>query len=268
MRLHLPKLPVFAMVAATTLATIVHSQEAPSPDQVVATVNGTEITLGHMIVLRAGLPEEYSRVAPQTLFDGILNQLVQLMIENETRAITASEVIGTVMQDAVNDDTIQSAYDTQYDAVAPSTEFSAAHILVETKDEAKDLIAKLDDGAEFAALAREFSTDPSDPGGGDLGWFGAGVMVAPFFDAVVALEPGEVSPPVKTDFGWHVIKLNDTRSKERPDLESVRTRLEDGLRSSALDAHITTLEAAGTVDRPNLSGIDPAILNDPSILEQ
>jgi len=279
------KLPVFAALTAAALTTTVQAQDTPTSDQVVATVNGTEITLGHMIVLRAGLPAQYAQVPPEALFDGILNQLVQqtllaqsikgdpspqvqLMVENETRAIIASEVIGDVLDDAVSDETIQAAYEAEYSNATPATEYNAAHILVETEDEAKDLIAKLEDGAEFAALAREFSTGPSGPGGGELGWFGAGVMVAPFFDAVVALKAGEVSPPVKTDFGWHVIKLIETRSKERPELDAVRAELEDAVRSKALDEHISRLEAAGTVERPDLSGIDPAILNDPSILDQ
>ena len=280
----LSKLPLIAFLAATTFAPLASAQDAVTSDQVVATVNGTDITLGHMVVLRAGLPPQYAQVPAETLFNGILDQLVQktllsqsleggpskqvaLTIENETRAIIASQVINSVMGGAVTEEAVQAAYEEQYATAEPATEYHAAHILVETEDEAKDLISKLDDGAEFAALAQEFSTGPSGAGGGDLGWFGAGVMVAPFFDAVTGLEPGQVSPPVQTDFGWHVILLKETRSKDRPALVDVQAEIEGVLKNSALEAYVEKLEASSEVDRPDLSALDPEILNDTSLLE-
>lgn len=285
MLLRFLRFPALALLLGTALSPALSAQEEPTVATVVATVNGTDITLGHMLILRAGLPEQYAQVPAQTLFDGILNQLiqqellsqsqggdlpphVQLMIENENRAIIASDVIADVMDEGISEDAIQAAYEAQYQEAEAGIEYSAAHILVETEEEAADLVAKLDEGAEFATLAREFSTGPSGPSGGDLGWFGEGVMVEPFFEAVTALDVGEVSPPVKTDFGWHVIKLKDTRSKERPELEAVRAQLEDVLRNEAIETFINQLEKRGEVDRADTTDLDPAILNDPSLLEQ
>jgi peptidyl-prolyl cis-trans isomerase C len=272
-------LPVLALTSTLGLA---HAQETPSRDQVVATVNGTEITLGHMLVLRAGLPPEYAQVPPDTLFNGILNQLVQqtvleqsnegdpspqtqLMIENELRAIRASEVIGEITSQDVSDEAIEAFYKENYSG--PETEYRASHILVETEEAAKDLIAKLGDGAEFIDLAKEFSTGPSGPGGGDLGWFGEGTMVEPFFEAVKALDVGAVSDPVQTQFGWHVIQLNETRDAEVPPLDELKDSIADTLRAEALDARIAELEEAASIDRIEPGTIDPAVINDATLLE-
>ena len=238
-----------------------------------------------MIVLRAGLPPQYDQVPAQTLFNGILEQLIQqtllaqslegepsrqssILIENETRAITASEVIGRILETPLREEDVEAAYAETYLSLDQSTEYSAAHILLETEEHAQQMIKQLEEGAEFSALAREFSTGPSGPSGGDLGWFGEGVMVEPFFDAVSALEPGEVSKPVKTDFGWHVILLKDTRAKEAPALDEVRRDIENMLRDAALDAYVSDLEAQGTIQRTDLTEIKPEALNDPSLLEQ
>ncbi len=279
------KLPVFAVTAALMFNSTAVSQDAPSADQVLATVNGTEITLGHMIVLRAGLPPQYDQVPAQTLFNGILEQLIQqtllaqslsgepslqsrILIENETRAIAASEVIGRVLETSLKEEDVEAAYAETYLGTNPSTEYSAAHILLETEEHAQQMINQLAEGAEFSALAREFSVGPSGPSGGELGWFGEGVMVAPFFEAVSALEPGEVSEPVKTDFGWHVILLKDTRAKEVPALDEVRLEIENMLRDTALEAFVSDLEANGDVQRTDVTEFDPAALNDTSLLGQ
>lgn len=281
----LPRLSCLALVAALCSPGILSAQDTPPREQVLANVNGTEITLGHLMVLRAGLPEQYDQVDPQTLFDGLLNQLVQqtllagsledgpsaqvrLMIENEERALVASDAINRLVETAVSEEAIQAMYEARYLDTEPVTEYSAAHILLKTEEEARDIIAKLEAGAEFAALARDFSEGPSGPNGGDLGWFTEGVMVEPFSDAVAALAVGDVSAPVQTDFGWHVIILNDTRAKEQPELDATRAEIEDTLRREALDAELERLEGIGTVERTDISGIDPAVINDPSILER
>ncbi|MEE8272566.1 MAG: peptidylprolyl isomerase, partial [Alphaproteobacteria bacterium] len=106
----------------------------------------------------------------------------------------------------------------------------ARHILVGTEDEAKDLIDQLNEGAVFADLAAEFSVGPSGPRGGDLGFFNQGQMVEPFAVAAFALQPGEVyATPVETQFGWHVIKVEERRMTEQPSLEDLRSQLESGL---------------------------------------
>jgi len=138
---------------------------------------------------------------------------------------------------------------------------------VETEEKALDLAEELAGGANFAALAQEHSTGPSGPSGGELGWFGAGVMVPEFAEAVAALEVGAVSEPVQTQFGWHVIKLNETRTKERPSLDEVRDELAETLRSQALDAHIARLEAESDIDRSGSEGMDAELINRFDLLE-
>ncbi len=276
--------PAIALVAATALSAPATAQDSPDPDTVMATVNGTDITLGHMIALRASLPAQYGQLPPEMLFDGILDQLVQqtllmqnfegelsrrnaLVLDNERRAIFATEAIDRVMGGDLDEAEIQAAYDAQYASAEQETEYKAAHILVETEKTARDLIAQLDDGADFAALAREHSTGPSGSNGGDLGWFGPGVMVESFFDAVASLDTGEVSDPVQTQFGWHVIKLNDTRLKETPPLDEVRGEIEESLRQAAFDAHIAKLTAAASIDRNGADGIAPETINQTDLLE-
>ncbi|WP_371224760.1 peptidylprolyl isomerase [Roseovarius sp. 2305UL8-3] len=278
-------LPAIALAATLPFATMAHAQDAVSADTVVASVNGKDITVGHMIALREGLPPHYSQLPPDQLFKGILDQLVQqallaetlkddlpsraqLLIENETRSIMAGAAFQRLQPNAASEEDIQAAYDAKYNPDTPVTEYRAAHILVETEDEAKDLISKLDDGADFAVLAREFSTGPSGPSGGSLGWFGPGTMVEPFFDAVLALEAGEVSPPVETQFGWHVITLQETRSKDLPKLEDVRSQLEEEIFQQAFEDMMKKLEAQSDVVRPDLSGIEPDIISNSDLLEQ
>jgi peptidyl-prolyl cis-trans isomerase C len=119
------------------------------------------------------------------------------------------------------DQEIFNMYEEQV-ALAPPKEFKARHILVESQGAATDLVEQLQAGADFVELAKEHSTGPSAPSGGDLGWFTAQAMVKPFSDAVAAMEDGEfTSAPVQTQFGWHVILREDSRDSAPPPLESV-----------------------------------------------
>ncbi|MET4102638.1 peptidyl-prolyl cis-trans isomerase C [Roseovarius sp. MBR-78] len=278
------KLVAPALIAALAATTPAAAQDAPDLDKVMATVGETEITLGHMLALRATLPQQYNQIPADVLFKGVLDQLVQqellrqshegdlsatarLRLDNEERAVTASDVISTVTEAAVTPDALQDAYDSEYAESAEETEYRAAHILVETEEKAQSLVEEINGGANFAALAQEHSTGPSGPSGGELGWFGAGVMVPEFFEAVAALEVGEVSAPVQTQFGWHVIKLNETRVKARPTLDEVRDELADTLRRQALEAHIAQLETEAEVDRSGSDGMSPDLINRFDLLE-
>ncbi|MEP2681803.1 MAG: peptidylprolyl isomerase [Sulfitobacter sp.] len=266
-----------SLALAAAVALPVAAQDEPSVDTVVATVNDTEITLGHMLVARASLPQQYQQLPDDVLFKGILDQLVQqtaladsftgelpprvtLSIENETRSLTAGEAIEGVMAEDVSDEELQAAYDAQYKDAEPEQEFNASHILVETKEEADAIKAELDGGADFAEVAKEKSTGPSGPGGGSLGWFGPGMMVPEFEEAVAGMEAGGVSEPVETQFGWHVIKLNETRTGEAPVLEDVREELETQVRQTKVQEAIESLTEAAEVDRSAAEGIDPTVL--------
>jgi len=272
------------LAVAVTLALPGFAQDTVNRDTVVATVNGTDITMGNMIVALAILPEQYKSLPDNVLFNGVLDQLIQqqaladsftgelparvtLSIENETRSLTAGEVVEQMMGQAVSDADLKAAYEEQYGSVEPEQEYNASHILVETKEEADAIKAELDGGADFAALAREKSTGPSGPGGGSLGWFGKGMMVPAFETATIALKAGEISEPVQTQFGWHVILLGETRLKEAPAFEDVREELQTQVSQTRIQEQITGVAAAADVDRTAAENIDPALIKNIEWLE-
>ena len=257
---------------------------AQDADTVVATVNGVEITVGHMIVARATLPQQYQQLPDEVLFQGILEQLIQQTalvqsftgelparvrksIENETRSLTAAEAVERIMFEAVTPTSMQEAYEAEYANQAPGEEYNASHILVETEEAAQELVTELEGGADFAVLAREKSTGPSGPSGGALGWFGSGTMVAEFEQAVTTLEVGQVSAPVQTQFGWHVIKLNEKRLRDTPTMDEVREELEQKVRQDAVKVAIEKLVAAADVDQSGADAVNPQILRDLTLVE-
>jgi peptidyl-prolyl cis-trans isomerase C len=129
------------------------------------------------------------------------------------------------------------------------TEYKARHILVETEEEAAELIEQLDRGADFAELAQEFSTGPTGPNGGDLGWFAPDRMVEPFSEAVQALEVGGyTAAPVETRFGWHVIFLEDTRDQQPPGIESMRVELTSAAQRQRVESYLDSLRNAAEVE--------------------
>ncbi|MBT8415100.1 MAG: peptidylprolyl isomerase [Boseongicola sp.] len=271
-----------ACVALFALSAPIHADGHASADTVVATVNGVDITLAHMIVLKQRLPAQYQSLPADVLFNGILDQLVQQTVlgqsggelspgsqatlENEERALRASELIQGITDVAITEDALQAAYDETYAGIEPETEYNASHILVETEDEALAIIEEIEGGAEFALVAQEKSTGPSGPNGGQLGWFGTGAMVAPFEEAVVAMEAGTVSAPVQTQFGWHVIRLNETRLTEGPPLDAVRGDLVAQLRQVAVEARVAELTEGADITRVTVEDVDPALLDDLSLL--
>ncbi|MDG1129605.1 peptidylprolyl isomerase [Seohaeicola saemankumensis] len=272
-----------AAVFAVWAAGPVLAQDTPDADSVIATVNGTEITLGQMIMARTTLPQQYLSLPDEVLFNGILDQLiqqsvlaqtvgddtprsVQIALENERRALLAAAVVDDILKDAVTDEALQKAYDEAFANAEPTREWNASHILVETEEEAAALIARLDAGEEFAALAQEASSDSSAASGGQLGWFESGMMVPDFEAAVIALEVGAVSAPVQTQFGWHVVMLNETRLREIPSLEQVADELRPQVERAAVQARLDELTAAATVERPG-AGIDPALIKNLDLLE-
>jgi peptidyl-prolyl cis-trans isomerase C len=269
-------------VAAVLTLPIQARAETPSVDTVVASVNGTTITVGHMMLALATLPQQYQQLPADTLFDALLDQLIQqetlrqsnpeapnhvkLALENEQRSLFAGDAIEKIMQNAVSDAEIEQAYDAEYANSGGATEFNASHILVETEQEAIQIVAELEGGADFATMAAAVSTGPSGPNGGALGWFGAGMMVPEFEAAVTDLKAGEISLPVQTQFGWHVIVLNDTRLAEAPALDDVYEEIATRLRRDAVTAHVDDLVAKATVERPTIEGLDPEMLRDLDLL--
>lgn len=260
------------------------AEDQVSADTVVATVNGEEITLGQMIMTREALPPQYAQLPANVLFPGILDQLIQqaalsqtmngdkpkrveVALQNEERTLMAGVAIEKVIAAAIDEAAIQAVYEADYVAAQPGLEFNASHILVETAEKAAELITELENGANFAQLAKEHSTGPSGPGGGNLGWFGEGAMVPPFEMAVKQLEVGAVSEPVETQFGWHVVKLNETRLLDTPPLEEVRTEIEEKLRMQAVENKVTELTSGAKIDRSGSEGLDPNLIANTKLLE-
>ena len=129
------------------------------------------------------------------------------------------------------------------------TEYNARHILVETREEAEEIIGLLDNGGDFATLAQERSTGPSGPSGGQLDWFTPERMVKPFADAVVAMEVGSYSSePVQTQFGWHVILVEDTREQQPPGLDSMRDEITADAERQKIQAYIDSLRGNAVVE--------------------
>ena len=272
-------------VVAAGLTLPVWAEDAPTADTIVATVNGTAITLGHMIIAREALPDQYKALPPDVLFKGILDQLVQqtaleqsmdgkltrrdtLHLENEERGYVSARALEAVVRGAVTDAALQAAYDARFKDAAPQTEYNAAHILVADEAKAKELLAELEAGADFAELAKTNSTDTgSGAAGGDLGWFGLGMMVKPFEEAVVAAEVGKVAGPVQSDFGFHLILVKETRVAAQPTLDDIRDELATEIEQQAIEAHVTEVTAAAAVETPG-EGIDPALLGDLSLLDK
>ncbi len=270
---------------ATTEAPATGPKEIPTADTVLARVGDSEITVGNLIALRAGLPPQYAQIPIEMIAPGMLDQLVRqsilaqsskgepskletLTLENEKTALRAEAEARKIVATAVTDEAVQKAYDEQIAKAPAETEYHAAHILVASEDDAKAAIKELDGGADFNELAKAKSTGPSGPEGGDLGWFSDGMMVEPFFEAVQKMKPGEISPPVQTEFGWHVIKLIETREKPKPTLDEVREELTTELQQEALNAYIETLEKDIKVERTDLNTLDLNVINDPALLEK
>ena len=266
-----------ALMAFLAVPALAEQHEQVDVNEVVATVNGTEITLGHMIMIRASLPDQLRQLPDDVLWDGIMDQLIQqtllvqagpdevsqrvaLSLDNEERALRAAEQAQSAMDEAVTEAALTDAYAEAYEGENRGMEFNASHILVETEEKAAALAERAREGEDFAELAKENSTGPSGPNGGELGWFGAGMMVAEFEAAVQELGEGEISDPVQTQFGWHVIKLNETRVAEAPEMEEVRPELEQAVRNAALEGVLGELTESAEITRTDKADVDTSVL--------
>ena len=269
---------IFAIFAAPALA-----QDAST---VVARVGDVDITLGHAIAIRGQLPEQFAQIPDATLFPALIEQLIEqellsqsyadqlsraetLMLQNESRNFIANVALMQAANAAVTEESVAEAYDAYSDAFSQEdavTEYHAAHILVREEAERDIVVAALEEGREFGEVAAEFSTDGSARQGGDLGWFSAGMMIPDFQAAVETLEPGQVSAPLQTQYGWHVIKLLELRDASVPPLAQLREELVTEIQREATRAAIAELRAA-TVE--NLSeGMDPTLLSQTDLRDE
>ncbi len=262
-------LPQRSLMIATMLATMLSWQanaQEPNLNTIVATVNDTTLTVGHVLDIKRRLPDQYQNLGSDILFTNIVDQLVQQQIlassfkkdpewvsitmENERRNILSTIIIDDISEKAVSDEILKTAYLQKYDKNKAGKEYKASHILVDTMEKAKGLVRLLEGGASFGELAKEYSIGPSGPGGGDLGWFKKGQMVKPFETAVLDMEIGTYSRPVQTQFGFHLIQLDGRRKILPPKFEDVRGNLEIELQNLAIDTYLRELMINADVIMP------------------
>ena len=215
-------------------------------DNVIATVNGEAIRNSDMTMFYNSLPEQYRQVPLESLYAQLIEGLVETrllaqaarqagMMDDFTVKQRLAYITIDVLQKAyldqlleteITDERLRAAYEEMAATIETEDEISARHILLADEDAAKAVIVELDGGGDFATLAKERSTGPSGPGGGDLGYFTKEQMVAPFAEAAFALAPGEYTKlPVQTEFGWHVIMVEDRRVSGPPSFEASQTEL-------------------------------------------
>lgn len=248
-------------------------------DPVVATVNGDEIRQSHVDTFRQSLPAEAKAMPPEALFPMIISSMVETKLvaaEARSKGLHESKAFKNQMA-RVENELLQAQYmeifltenltekvmqDRYKDLVAESLnsdEVHARHILLATEADAKAVIAALDKGGDFVALAKEKSTGPSGLGGGDLGFFKAKAMVAPFSRAAFAMKKGEYSKTaVKSRFGWHVILVVDRRKGAAPGIEETRETLMKNISRDLRAELIKMLSAKADVKIMDGSALDKA----------
>lgn len=244
--------------------------QAPSdPKEVVATVNGKTITRQDVIESAAGLPPQY-QAQIDLIFPQLLNRLIGLQLVSEkgqSEGLANDEQVKKAVQEfqndeigkvyfqryvdkAITDDAIKTVYDADLKAHPPQPEIKARHILVKTEEEAKAIIDQLKGGADFAALAKAKSIDTaSGKDGGELGWFSKDTMVKEFSDAAFQMQRGDVSKtPVKTQYGYHVIQIEDSRMQIPPTLAERKDEIRQALGQEAAHKLVQDLITAGKVE--------------------
>ena len=243
------------------------AESAPLPaGKVLASVNGKSITQDVFdVYLKTRKSQNNSEEAnsPEAVLDELIalelmrqegekngvgsRPLVVALMDQQRRSALASAAVNDFVQaNQASDEAAQKVYDKQIGNAGK--EYSARHILLATREEAVDIISALDGGADFSELAMEKSTGPSGKNGGKLGWFAAGQMVKPFSDATAALEAGSyTSEPVETQFGWHVIILDDSRDITPPPFDDVKDRLKLLIVNQKLQKHISEIKASADI---------------------
>ncbi len=248
----------------------------PPGDPVIAKVGDREIRLSELSALQGTLPEQYRLMPMARLFPALRRQLVDTRLiaraaeaagldrepeiarrlESARQSTLHAVYVERVLRDAVTEDSMRAAYQRLKARTANESQVRASHILVSSEREALAVISELArPGTDFAALARARSTGPSGPRGGDLGFFGRGDMVKPFADAAFALQPGQITPkPVRSQFGWHVIKLVERRPAPAPSFDDAAEALREDIAQSAIAELVRELRGKTPVLRFQMDG--------------
>jgi peptidyl-prolyl cis-trans isomerase C len=274
------------LALAVPAANLAFAQETPpaaeapakpvDPAAVVATINGKPITEADLTLAESDLDQQFSRLPAEQRRAAALSAIIEIrLLADEAKAkgfdkdaefqrrmqflqdrALHSQVVEQEVSQAITDDEVRARYDKEIAAAPPVNEVHARHILVKTKEEAEAIIKQLDDGAKFEDIAKEKSSDAgSGANGGDLGYFGPGQMVPEFEKAAFALEPGTYTKePVQTQFGWHVIKVEDKRAQQPPAFDQVKAQVRSLVLRDKYFALVKSLRGAAKVDvaDPNL----------------
>ena len=255
-------------VAALAFGAAIQAQE-PGKNPVVALVDGAEIRLSDVEAVRGQLPPQAQNYPMETLFNFIIGNMVNTrLVAAEARRtglndnaavkrrlasieaqVLEQEFMNRKLEGAVTDAALQARYQEFLKENAPGEEVHARHILVKTEAAAKAIIKQLQGGADFEKLAKEKSTGPSGKNGGDLGYFTFERMVPPFSKAALQLKPGSITQaPVKTRFGWHIIKSEDKRATKPPSFAATKTQMAEEVRKNFSDEIIEGLKKNAKIE--------------------
>ena len=255
--------------AAGCLAMVLLAGPARAEDKVLAKVNGSEIRQSDLALAEEELGPSLSQMDPATKDENVLSFLIDMKIvakaaEDEKIADTddfkkrmtftrnrllMDSLLGAKGKAATTDDAMKKVYEDASKQISGEQEVHARHILVETEDEAKAVKAELDKGADFAELAKKKSKDPGASDGGDLGFFTKDQMVPEFSAVAFSLAPGKISDPVKTQFGWHIIKVEEKRKRKAPDFDQVKAQIETYVTRKAQAEYVGKLRDAAKIER-------------------
>lgn len=263
---------IAALVASAAPAQDAEPLENYDAATVLATVGDREITLGDVIYYRSQVPEQVrTTLSDEQLYDGLIEELVrqaqlanaadaaglesdasvQRQLETARTQILAQAYIDSTVEPKLTEEALQAHLDTTFAEAPRQDQLRARHILLADEATAKEVKQLIDDGGDFAELAKERSTGPSGRGGGDLDYFSQQEVVPEFWNAAAALEVGGVSDPVQTGFGWHVIKLEDRRTAPPPTLDEVRPQIRQDLANRLAQEAMTALAEETEVSRPD-----------------
>ena len=251
------------------------AQDMPPDNTVVARVDGTELRLSDVKAAQQNLPPQAQKLPLEKIYPMLLDRLVDGMLIAEAGRkehldrdpevqdrlkhyedrLVQEAYVNRAIKEAETEDALKARYQTFLKEKPAHEEVHARHILLATEAEAKSVIAELDKGADFADLAKKYSKDPGAQSGGDLGYFGHDDMVKEFADAAFALSPGQYTKtPVKTEFGWHVIKVEDRRAGKPPSFEEAREQLRRDIANEIIETKLHALRDAAKVEEFGLDG--------------
>ena len=243
--------------------------------KIVATVDGKPIFLSEIIGMAQRLPEQYRKMSLEAVYPSLLtraidSKLVTLegrragfskdpdvkkrLLDVEDQIISEIFLTKTIGSQ-VTEKALQKIYSETKSEMASGDQIKARHILLDSEEKAMEIIKKLQAGGEFAKLASEYSTGPSAASGGDLGWFGEGQMVPEFSKAAFALNPGDiVTKPVKTQFGWHIILVEDRKVSAPPSFDEAKEQLASNMSQKLLKELIESLRTKAKIVRFQADG--------------